>query len=49
MSVHAMSPSQVNDPVTQAKIDLAAAHRLAVLEHRPQHGDLGLVVLRRQG
>ncbi len=31
MSVHAISPSQVNDPVTQAKIDLAAAHRLAVL------------------
>lgn len=31
MSVHAMSPSRVNDPVTQAKIDLAAIHRLAVL------------------
>jgi ribulose-5-phosphate 4-epimerase/fuculose-1-phosphate aldolase len=31
MSVHAMSPTRVNDPVTQAKIDLAAAHRLAVL------------------
>lgn len=31
MSVHAMSRSRVNDPVTQARIDLAAAHRLAVL------------------
>lgn len=31
MSVHALSPSRASDPVTQAKIDLAAAHRLAVL------------------
>lgn len=31
MSVHALSPSRAADPVTQAKIDLAAAHRLAVL------------------
>jgi ribulose-5-phosphate 4-epimerase/fuculose-1-phosphate aldolase len=31
MSIHAFSISQVVDPVTQAKIDLAAAHRLAVL------------------
>lgn len=31
MSVHALSPSRVADPVTQAKIDLAAAHRLAVI------------------
>ncbi len=31
MSVHAMSRDRVNDPVTQARIDLAAAHRLAVL------------------
>jgi ribulose-5-phosphate 4-epimerase/fuculose-1-phosphate aldolase len=30
MSVHALSPSRAADPVTQAKIDLAAAHRLAV-------------------
>ena len=28
MSVHALSPSRAADPVTQAKIDLAAAHRL---------------------
>ncbi len=31
MSVHALSSSRAADPVTQAKIDLAAAHRLAVL------------------
>ncbi len=31
MSVHALSPSRAADPVTQAKIDLAAAHRLAAL------------------
>ena len=31
MSVHALSPTQVADPVAQAKIDLAAAHRLAAL------------------
>ena len=31
MSAHAFSISQVVDPVTQAKVDLAAAHRLAVL------------------
>lgn len=31
MSVHALSPSRAADPVTQAKIDLAAAHRLAVI------------------
>jgi len=31
MSIHAVSVSQAVDPVTQAKIDLAAAHRLAVL------------------
>jgi len=31
MSVHAVSPARVNDPVTQARIDLAAAHRLAVM------------------
>ena len=31
MSVHALSSSPAADPVTQAKIDLAAAHRLAVL------------------
>lgn len=30
MSVHALSISQSTDPITQAKIDLAAAHRLAV-------------------
>ncbi len=31
MSVHALSPSGAADPVAQARIDLAAAHRLAVL------------------
>lgn len=31
MSVHALSSPHAADPVTQAKIDLAAAHRLAVL------------------
>src|SRR5258706_4498345 len=31
MSVHPLSPSRVLDPVTQAKIHLAAAHRMAVL------------------
>ena len=31
MSIHTLSPVQVTDTVTQAKIDLAAAHRLAVL------------------
>ena len=30
MSVHALSTPQAADPITQAKIDLAAAHRLAV-------------------
>jgi ribulose-5-phosphate 4-epimerase/fuculose-1-phosphate aldolase len=37
MSVHALSASQAADPVTQAKIDLAAAHRLAVL-HELEEG-----------
>jgi ribulose-5-phosphate 4-epimerase/fuculose-1-phosphate aldolase len=37
MSVHALSPSRAADPVTQAKIDLAAAHRLAVL-HELEEG-----------
>ena len=37
MSVHALSPTQVADPVAQAKIDLAAAHRLAVL-HELEEG-----------
>ena len=31
MSIHTLSPVHATDPVTQAKIDLAAAHRLAVL------------------
>jgi len=31
MSIHALKTSLENDPVRQAKIDLAAAHRLAVL------------------
>jgi ribulose-5-phosphate 4-epimerase/fuculose-1-phosphate aldolase len=31
MSVHAISSPRAADPVTQARIDLAAAHRLAVL------------------
>ncbi len=30
MSIHALPSSQAVDPITQAKIDLAAAHRLAV-------------------
>lgn len=30
MSVHPLSPSRAVDPITQAKIQLAAAHRLAV-------------------
>ena len=37
MSVHALSSSRAADPVTQAKIDLAAAHRLAVL-HELEEG-----------
>ena len=37
MSVHALSPTRAADPVTQAKIDLAAAHRLAVL-HELEEG-----------
>jgi ribulose-5-phosphate 4-epimerase/fuculose-1-phosphate aldolase len=37
MSVHALTPSQVADPVAQAKIDLAAAHRLAAL-HELEEG-----------
>lgn len=31
MSVHALSPTHNADPVTQTRIDLAAAHRLSVL------------------
>ena len=31
MSVHVLSPQSTAEPVSQAKIDLAAAHRLAVL------------------
>src|SRR5688572_21345132 len=31
MSIHPL-PSRITDPVTQAKVDLAAAHRLAVLD-----------------
>lgn len=37
MSVHALTPSRAADPVAQAKIDLAAAHRLAVL-HELEEG-----------
>ncbi len=37
MSVHALSPTRAADPVTQTKIDLAAAHRLAVL-HELEEG-----------
>ncbi len=37
MSVHALSSSRAADPITQAKIDLAAAHRLAVL-HELEEG-----------
>jgi ribulose-5-phosphate 4-epimerase/fuculose-1-phosphate aldolase len=37
MSVHALPTSRAVDPVTQAKIDLAAAHRLAVL-HELEEG-----------
>ncbi len=32
MSIHVLKPSGVNDPLRQAKIDLAAAHRLAALQ-----------------
>jgi len=37
MSVHALTPSQAADPLTQARIHLAAAHRLAVL-HELEEG-----------
>ncbi len=37
MSVHALAPDRAVDPVSQAKIDLAAAHRLAVL-HELEEG-----------
>src|SRR5437773_11228145 len=37
MSVHSLSPSRAIDPVAQAKIQLAAAHRLAVL-HELEEG-----------
>ena len=37
MSVHALSPAHAVDPVAQAKIELAAAHRLAVL-HELEEG-----------
>ena len=37
MSIHALKPTGVDDPVRQAKIDLAAAHRLAVL-HELEEG-----------
>ena len=37
MSIHSLSANQVTDPVTQARIDLAAAHRLAVL-HELEEG-----------
>ena len=37
MSVHALTPSRAADPVAQAKIDLAAAHRLAAL-HELEEG-----------
>jgi ribulose-5-phosphate 4-epimerase/fuculose-1-phosphate aldolase len=36
MSVHTLSASRAADPVTQAKVHLAAAHRLAVLEELEQ-------------
>ena len=37
MSVHALAPSRALDPVAQAKVELAAAHRLAVL-HELEEG-----------
>ena len=37
MSVHALSSTRAADPVAQAKIDLAAAHRLAAL-HELEEG-----------
>ena len=37
MSIHVLKPSAENDPVQQAKIDLAAAHRLAAL-HELEEG-----------
>lgn len=36
MSVHPLSTSRAVDPVTEAKIHLAAAHRLAVLHELEQ-------------
>ncbi len=32
MAIHAIDSKESSDPITQAKIDLAAAHRLAVLD-----------------
>ena len=37
MSIHALKPTGAEDPVQQAKIDLAAAHRLAAL-HELEEG-----------
>src|SRR5207244_13366047 len=37
MSVHSLTPSRAIDPVAQAKVQLAAAHRLAVL-HELEEG-----------
>ena len=37
MTIHSLSANQVTDPVTQARIDLAAALRLAVL-HELEEG-----------
>ena len=37
MSIHSLSANEVTDPVTQARIDLAAALRLAVL-HELEEG-----------
>ena len=37
MSIHSLSANEVTDPVTQTRIDLAAALRLAVL-HELEEG-----------
>ena len=44
MSIHAIETKQSSDPVTQAKIDLAAAHRLAVFHELEEGIDNHLTV-----
>jgi ribulose-5-phosphate 4-epimerase/fuculose-1-phosphate aldolase len=51
MSVHSLAPARAVDPVTQAKIHLAAAHRLAVLDQLDEGIDnhFTMVVPGREG